>query len=170
MANKPSFLKKLLEFQFFKNRFKFSRKKKAVSPEDAPAELPQHRPLKLSEHQRRSEPPTDPFELELPIDHPLQQLWRLRRDEAGWLPSPSLRLDAPGAAEPPFTAETAAGEHTGFKLAINNSAKARLNAAVPKVEDAPPINLNAQCWPTRLWARGPSSPRRTSPRPWPGPR
>ena len=144
MANKPSFLKKLLEFQFFKNRFKFSRKKKAVSPEDAPAELPQHRPLKLSEHQRRSEPPTDPFELELPIDHPLQQLWRLRRDEAGWLPSPSLRLDAPGAAEPPFTAETAAGEHTGLKLSINNSAKARLNAAVPKVEDAPPINLNAQ--------------------------
>ena len=144
MANKPSFLTKLLEFQFFKNRFKFSRKKKAVSPEEGPAEPPQHRPLKLSEHQRRGEPPADPFELEIPIDHPLQQLWRLRRDEAGWSPSPSLRLEAPDAAEPPFTPETAAAEQTGVKLAVNSSAKARLGAALPKTEDAPPVSLNAQ--------------------------
>lgn len=148
MANKPSFLMKFLEFRFFKNKFKFSRKKKAPPQDDAEAPAP-HKPLKLSEHQRRNEPPADPYEIELSIDHPLQQLWRLRRDEAGWLPAPSLRLDAPGQDGKPFPPDATAAEQTGFKLAVTNSANARLKATVPKPspnpeEEPPPVNLNAQ--------------------------
>lgn len=150
MTSKPSFLLKFLEFRFFKNKFKFSRKKKAV-PSDGPGpEAPAaHRPLKLSEHQRHGEAPTNPYEIELPTDHPLQSLWRLRRDEAGWLPTPSLRLDVPGLDEQPFTPDEAASEQGGFNLAITHSANQRLKSTVPKPspnpeEEPEPVNLDAQ--------------------------
>lgn len=148
MANKPSFLMKFLESRFFKNRFKFSRKKKALPPDDAAAPAP-HKPLKLSEHQRHNESPADPYEIELPIDHPLQQLWRLRRDEAGWSSTPSLRLDVPELEEQPFTPEAASAEQTGVILAVTKSASTRLKATVPPPslnpeEEPPTVDLDAQ--------------------------
>ncbi len=146
MPNKPSFITKFLEFRFFSHKFKFARKKKDKAErserDSAPAE--QRKPLKLSERQRPGSLPEDPYGLDLSVEHPVQQLWRLRRDETGWLPAPQLRLEAPDAEEQPFTPKEAAVEITGVQTFLASAATARLGKAAPKSEDAPPVNLDAQ--------------------------
>lgn len=141
---KPSFITKFLEFQFFKKKFTFFRARKEKSPEQrAEVQQGERKPLKLSERQRPSVT-DDPYGVDFPSDHPLQELWRLRRDESGWLPTPLARLEAPEGEEQPFTPQAAAAELTGVKTALTSAATARLAKAVPRSEDAPPVNLDAQ--------------------------
>ncbi len=149
MANKPSFITKFLTSRFFTHTFRFSRKKTAKKSvqdvQERPAKAPVHsKPLKLSEHQRPAgtSQTEDPYTVTLPIDHPLHQLWRKRRDEQGWLPMPQLSFQNEGGPAI-FTSEQAAGENAKFQLSLTALANSRLSAATPKQEDVP-VNLDAQ--------------------------
>ena len=149
MKERSSFLSKLLKFRFFR------RRKKAASPENSPdssGPRPAPKPLKLAESQRTPNyVQPDPYLLRVPSEHALQELWRLRRDQAGWMPQPELRLFDPGRETQFFTPAGAHSELGRLETALNLSAAARLKAALPpppgpnqeEQAEPPQINLDA---------------------------
>lgn len=160
MAENPSFLSRLFSMKLFK-KFRFSRKKKIVSEEDSSQERFRPRvrtdgmpdkPLHLSERQRPMAPEEDPYLLKLTAEHPLQQLWNLRRDQAGWLPSVEVTFANIGETKL-LTPKDARRELPGLKALLTAEATRRLKEATPppvppgpagERPDPPPINLNAR--------------------------
>lgn len=148
MAETPSFFRKIFKFRFWRHK-----KKKPSSPgaPDAPrprSERSPDKPLKLAPSQRPSQPPPDPYAVSLPIDHALHQLWRLRRNQTGWLPSPELRLLDPNCDTQPVAPADALAETPKLIASLTASAGTRLVAATPvpssEMEEPEPVHLNAQ--------------------------
>lgn len=152
-----------LSFFFGSKLFRFRRKKKA--PEAAPGPRPGRgdKPLKLAEAQRpmKEAPkaePVDPYTLSLPVDHVIYELWRVCRDQGGWLPRPELgfKTEEPQVFDP----TTSMKELTKLLMAVSSSAAARLSAMAPPApppdqlsdpeqgpqdsEPVPPPDLDAQ--------------------------
>lgn len=148
MADSPSFFRKIF-------RFRFRRHKKKISVQPGTSDHPRPRlehstdkPLKLAASQQPVKPPPDPYAVVLPVDHALHQLWRLRRNQAGWMPSPELRLLDPDSDSQPISPADALSETQKLITSLTVSAGARLAAATPKEiseqEDPALIHLNAQ--------------------------
>lgn len=152
MAESPSFISKLLHFRFWKHKKKHPFKRESKPREEgAPrSERRPDKPIKLAESQR---PPShimeeDPYAVKIPIDHVVYQLWRLCRDQAGWMPTPELRLFDPDTDAQPFTPQEAAGERSRLLSTVTASGTARLNSCIPRPapngEEPVPVNLDAQ--------------------------
>lgn len=161
MAETPSFLSRLFSVKLFK-KFRFSRKKKDAN-RDAP--LPEgprvrargegapEKPLHLSERQRPIAPEEDPYLLKFTAEHPLQQLWNLRRDQAGWLPSVEVTFANIGE-EKLLTPKEARRELPGLRALLTAEATRRLKEAAPppprlpgpggEPPEPPQIDLNAR--------------------------
>lgn len=144
MAEKKSLFSRLVQFTFQRHRHKEKPQKskqkeagKVKNEEPSPAAQPQHKAVPA--------PPVtpDPFALFLPVDHPLQKLWDLRRSQAGWLPQPVLRLGGKTGEPPVIPASEADAELLALKSALTMSATQRLNSAAPKQPDAEPPDLDA---------------------------
>ena len=69
--------------------------------------------------------PSDPSQLELPMDHPIRQLHELRRKEAGPLPSPRLFMDEDGILPPDLLDK----EKNRLQSSLKNVCGTRLKAA-----------------------------------------
>lgn len=155
MAGTPSFFAKL-----FKGRFWRHKKKNpgaGAEKESAPARprLDNHmdKPLKLAERQRPADrPEPDPYLISFPIEHAVHQLWRLRRDQKGWLPSPEFTLHT--GDQQVLSPLEARKEAPRLTATLSAAAQTRLAAATPKPplnqlnqdpgEPPPPICLDAQ--------------------------
>ena len=96
--------------------------KEPTSQEAQPQEVPRKVAVK------------DPALLELPSDHMLYELHRLRKREAGPLSRPYLRLDAP---EEVLSTEELPQEMERIRAAVTIAASKRLKNAVPKYNLAP---------------------------------
>ncbi|MEY8387657.1 FapA family protein [Oscillospiraceae bacterium 38-13] len=70
-------------------------------------------------------PPEDPSALELPADHPIRQLYDLRRSESGYLPPPRLYMDEEGILPP----ETVAKEKNRLQSALKSVCGSRMKMA-----------------------------------------
>lgn len=151
MSERPSFLSRLLKFRFSR------RRKKAASPENSPDSSGPRparvsdKPLKLAESQKAlTYVQPDPYLLRLPSDHAIYDLWRLRRNQAGWMPQPELRMFDPGRETQFFTPAAVHGELGRLETSLGISAKARLKAAEPPASPTqeedfqpPEVNLDA---------------------------
>ncbi len=72
-------------------------------------------------------PTEDPAVLKLPSEHPMNQLYSLRRKEAGYLPTPWLNLDEEGALPQDMVAKEKNRLQAGLKSACNSRLKAVKN-------------------------------------------
>lgn len=82
--------------------------------------------------------------LELPPEHAMHRLWNLRLEQGGWMPSPKLLMMGPEDQPQPLTAEDAERELPRLRLAVTTSANQRISKALPKKEDDPQPNMDAQ--------------------------
>lgn len=152
MAGTPSFFAKLFKGRFWRHKKKTSPSRPEESTAPARPRLENHmdKPLKLAEHQRpANKPEPDPYLISFPIEHTIHQLWRLRRDEKGWLPSPEFTLHT--GEEQVLSPLEARKEAPRLKASLSAAAQARLAAATPKPqlnqnpEEPPaPVSLDAQ--------------------------
>ena len=97
---------------------------KGAQPEPEPEEpgvLPEQGP---EEQENSFLPAEDPALLKLSADHPLQQLYTLRRRESGYLPTPRLCMDEDGALPP----EVIQRERPRLQSALRAMAASRLKA------------------------------------------
>lgn len=104
----------------------------ALEPQEESREEP-HRP-----------PAADPAELELTPEHALHRLWDLRMEQGGWLPAPKLRLAVPAGQSQPLTDEEVEKELPRLRLAVTTSANQRIAKALPKREEDPRPDMDAQ--------------------------
>ena len=98
--------------------------------------------------------PADPSQLEIPADHPIRQLYDLRRRENGPLPAPRLHMDEDGVLPP----ELLEKEKNRLQSSLKSVCGTRLKAAKgrtrgkhskKKAEEAPeeePLILDARPW------------------------
>lgn len=88
---------------------------------------------------REEPPPSDPALLPLPPDHSLNRLYNMRVEQAGPLPPPKLRLNAP---ESLLSAEERDKELDRLRLAVTTASAKRLDQSAAKPgkagEDPPP--------------------------------
>lgn len=88
---------------------------------------------------REEPPPSDPALLSLPPDHSLNRLYNMRAEQAGPLPPPKLRLNAP---ESLLSAEELDRELGRLRLTITTASAKRLDKSAAKPgkagEDPPP--------------------------------
>lgn len=77
---------------------------------------------------------TDPLCLQLPHEHALNQLWRLRSEEKGWLPAPVLRLEGMGTQHSVLPEEQIPKELERLLKMVTFTAEARLALARPEPE------------------------------------
>lgn len=128
MALKNSFLSRL---------FGMAPETKEAEHEEMPAAAvpePKEEPRRES---RRDQPAASAPELELAPEHALHRLWALRLEQAGWLPSPKLCLES----LPPEEAEK---ELPRLRMMVTTTANQRMAKTLPKGEDSPPPNMDAQ--------------------------
>lgn len=87
-------------------------------------------------------PPPEPEipKLDIPSEHAVNRLWKLRTAHSGWLPVPEFRLEG---AELLGEAE-ARQELSRLQLAVTLAANKRAAAAVPKQPEGPVPKLDAQ--------------------------
>lgn len=158
MAAPISFLVKLF---FGSKLFRVRRKKVSAENSSGPRAIHSDKPLKLAPEQRpQREPPktepVDPYVLSLPVNHAIFELWRVCRDQRGWLPRPELsfKTEEPQVFDP----STSMKELTKLMMAVSSSAAARLSAMTAPApsfepesaeealdsEPPPPPDLDAQ--------------------------
>lgn len=152
MAGTPSFFAKLFKGRFWRHKKKTAAPAPDGSTPPARPRLENHteKPLKLAERQRPADrPEPDPYLLSFPMEHAMHQLWRLRRDEKGWLPSPEFTLHT--GEDQVLTPLEARKEAPRLTATLSAAAQTRLAAATPKPqpgqepeEPPPPISLDAQ--------------------------
>ncbi len=97
--------------------------KKDEPADDTPFAEPEHASQETPE--TPAAVPSDPSQLELPMDHPIRQLHELRRGEAGSLPSPRLFMDEDGILPP----ELLEKEKSRLQTSLKNVCATRLKAA-----------------------------------------
>lgn len=149
MALKNSFFSKLFHGGSEK-REKQPSEEKAVHPE-AKTEPPPGPPAVPDIPAAPAEPlpPAEPLlsdvaVLELPTEHAIHRLWDLRVAQAGWCPSPHLRLMAPSGQPEPLTPAVAEREIPRLRLVVTTSANQRIVQAIPRDLDAPLPTMDAQ--------------------------
>lgn len=91
--------------------------------DDAPLTEPESVPQAIPETLETV--PSDPSQLELPMDHPIRQLHDLRRQEAGPLPGPRLYMDEDGILPP----EVLEKEKSRLQSSLKSVCGTRLKAA-----------------------------------------
>lgn len=138
MANKTS----LLSWLFGEDRKEEQTpaQPEPVQQEPAPPETPS------------AERAADPFRLELPAGHAVNQLWRLWKAQVGQRSAPSFRFEGADEEDRPVSAAQAKQELARLLLTVNASANQRLNRVQPKnkgtspkgEEPPPPPDLDAQ--------------------------
>ena len=77
-------------------------------------------------------PTEDPAVLKLPSEHPMNQLYSLRRKEAGYLPTPWLNLDEEGTLPQDMVAKEKNRLQAGLKSVCNSRLKAVKNGGKDK--------------------------------------
>ena len=90
-----------------------------------------------------------PDQLSLPTEHAVNQLWRLRQRQSGWLPPPVLRLKGPEEEEAPVDPENLSRELGRLQSLVSASAGERWKQAHPpkrkeQTEPNPPPDLDAK--------------------------
>ena len=166
MAEKSNFFAKLFgaglsKLRFFRHKPPAPRDKPGSAPHPRPARVGD-KPLKLADEQRKAAlpkaPPVDPYLLSLPVDHPLYELWRLYKDQSGWMSRPEITFKT---QEPQiFTPEDAQAALPRLKAMLTAAAVSRLEILTPKPvpqpqaqepsvdalpeEEAPPVQLDAE--------------------------
>lgn len=99
----------------------------------------------------------DPYRLELPSDHAIQQLWRIRKREAGWLPVPVLRMEWPAAQQELLSEEELKKELSYLEDFVTTTAQKRLEQAQPE-EEASEQGQKAEQEPEKKPLKAPASP------------
>jgi len=113
--------------------------KKEKAPEEGPqqeAEVPpepEAQPIRLEDYQ-----------LQLPPEHAANRLWSLCMEQAGWLSAPLLSLALPTEQSQPLTKEEVQKELPRLRLAVTSSANQRIAKALPKREEDPKPDMDAQ--------------------------
>ena len=132
------------KFPFFSRLFG-ARPKEDGKKEDPPrSEEPS--PAATPPPEKKTGP--KPVQMELSPDHPIQSLWGLRCRQAGWLPTPVLRLeDAQG--QPAIPESEARQELSRLQTVLTAAAGQRLALAQPKPAGRdepppPPPDMDAQ--------------------------
>ncbi len=80
----------------------------------------------------------DPYLLELPPDHAIWQLWRIRKDQTEWLPVPILRMEASLSQQESLSKEDLKGELSYLEKFVTDTAQERLQQAQPEKETLEP--------------------------------
>ena len=124
--------------------------KKSAPVEDAPSAEPERPSQAVPERPEAVQ--KDPSQLEIPMDHPIRQLYELRLREAGPLPNPRLCMDEDGVLPP----EVLEKEKSRLNSSLNNVCNSRLKALKGKTrgkhkkkeeeeEEEAPV-LDARAW------------------------
>lgn len=82
------------------------------------------------------ENPINPASLQLPLQHPIHNLWTLWTEQKGLAPFPELCLEGPPGHREVFSKIELEGELRRLSKLITSTAEARLKEAVPKEPEA----------------------------------
>ena len=104
--------------------FLFGDKAEEAPEEEEIREIAQERVVEETSKPEESLP-ADPSMLEIPADHPIRQLYDLRRSEGGYLPSPRLCMDEDGV----LPADLVAKEKNRLQSALKSVCGSRMKAA-----------------------------------------
>ena len=82
--------------------------------------------------------------LELPQEHAIFHLWDYRKEHTGWMPPPLLQLTGPEENPKVLSSDVLPKEIGRLQTMVTNTANQRVAQSIPRNEDAPPPDLDAQ--------------------------